>query len=57
MLTTFCLSLTLTVGHVVEHLVRLEPTTMVGYNYFKTLTPCVHDQKAIVDKASVARWL
>ena len=51
MLTTFCLSLALTVSHVVEHFVRLEPTMMVGYDYFKTLTPRLYDQKAIVDKA------
>ena len=52
MLTTFCLSLALTVSHVVEHFVRLEPTMMVGYDYFKTLTPRLYDQKAIVDKAN-----
>ena len=50
MLTTFCLALALTVSHVVEHLVRLEPTMMVGFNYFKTLRPRLYDQKAIVDK-------
>ena len=54
MLTTFCLSLALTVGNVVEHLVWLEPTMMVGYNYFMTLTPRLHDQKAVVDKANSA---
>ena len=52
MATTFCLSLALTVSHVVEHFVRLEPTMMVGYDYFKTLTPRLYDQKAIVDKAN-----
>ena len=52
MLITFCLSLALTVSHVVEHFVRLEPTMMVGYDYFKTLTPRLYDQKAIVDKAN-----
>ena len=55
MLTTFCLSLALTVSHVVEHFVRLEVdggvVGMVGYDYFKTLTPRLYDQKAIVDKA------
>ena len=43
MLITFCLSLALTVSHVVEHFVRLEVdggvVGMVGYDYFKTLTP------------------